>query len=159
MTIIDTLITDRSQSDVSRITYLNGLVFADMSDAEKAEWLAGSKGAYNYTDLNRVGLALEYLAEALTTETYPVAVNVKTNWQVSDYIYLPDIEHYLSQIEVIRSVLSVWNSTPATPTTILNITQANDIEKILVDVEKLLNNMITAYSYRICGTFYLGEAI
>lgn len=159
MTVIDELITDRKKLDVNRISYLNKLVFADMSEAEKKEWLSGSKGAYNYTDLNRVGSALEYLAESLTCESYCVSVNVKTDWKVSDFIYLADIRYYLSQIEKLREVLAVFPTTPITPNNIIGFSQANDIEKILFDVKKLLDNMITAYSYRICGTFYLGEGI
>lgn len=159
MTVIDKLITDRRKSDVNRIFYLNNLIFADMNEAEKKEWLSDSKGAYNYTDLNRVGSALEYLAEALTCESYYVSVNVKTDWKVSDLIYLVDIRYYLSQIEKLREVLAVFPTTPVTPNNIIGFSQANDIEKILLDVKKLLDNMVTAYSYRICGTFFLGEEI
>lgn len=38
-----------------------------MTAAEQAEWLTGMKGAYNAADLNRVGIALNYLAARLSS--------------------------------------------------------------------------------------------
>lgn len=64
-TIIDNLITDRTQADVERVKALAAKGFAAMTAAERAEWLTGMKGAYNASDLNRVGTALNYLAGRL----------------------------------------------------------------------------------------------
>lgn len=64
-TIIDTLITNRTQADVERVKALAAKGFAGMTAAEQAEWLAGMKGAYNAADLNRVETALNYLAGRL----------------------------------------------------------------------------------------------
>lgn len=61
MSIIDTLITDRSQSDVDRALTLSAKGWAAMTAAEKEEFVAGMKGSYDATDLNRVNAAMEYL--------------------------------------------------------------------------------------------------
>lgn len=63
MGIIDTLITDRTQSDVTRWRTLHDRGWAGMTADERAEWSAGMKGAYNATDLNRVNDALIYLRD------------------------------------------------------------------------------------------------
>lgn len=63
MSIIDTLITDRTQSDITRWRTLHDKGWANMTADEKAEWTAGMKGAYNATDLNRVNDALIYLRD------------------------------------------------------------------------------------------------
>lgn len=62
MSVIDELITDRTQADVDTLTELLGKPFAQWT-AEEAAWFreASSKGAYNYTDLNRVTEAMDYL--------------------------------------------------------------------------------------------------
>lgn len=79
--IIDELITDRTQADVTRLLELRAIGYADMTAAEKAEY-AASKGAYNYTDLNRVGNAMTYVKNLLdqiaadVADTYDDAVNV-----------------------------------------------------------------------------------
>lgn len=66
-----TLITDRSPSDLE---LLRDLLSTPMSDWT-AEQLAAfnqaiSKGAYNYTDLNRVTACMDYLNERLTAAGY-----------------------------------------------------------------------------------------
>ena len=66
-----TLVTDRSASDLE---LLRGLLSTPMEDWT-AEQLAAfnqaiSKGAYNYTDLNRVTAAMDYLNERLTALGY-----------------------------------------------------------------------------------------
>ena len=66
-TIIVTLVTDRTQADVERVRELAAKGFAAMTAAEQAEWLTGMKGAYNAADLNRVGIALNYLAARLSS--------------------------------------------------------------------------------------------
>lgn len=64
MSIIDDLITDRTESDVNRVhelarKWVDGEWTGTTS--ELSEWYSGMKGAYNATDLNRVNAAMEYL--------------------------------------------------------------------------------------------------
>ena len=58
--IIDDLIYDRTQSDVERLKALRAIGYDNMTASEKTEY-ANSKGAYNYTDLNRIGQAMTYI--------------------------------------------------------------------------------------------------
>lgn len=48
------IITDRTYEDVQRVIEFEKRGWANLSDEEKAEWLAGMKGALNHTDLNRM---------------------------------------------------------------------------------------------------------
>ena len=69
------LIYDRTAEDVERALALAKKAEAGtLTDAEKTEWLAGMKGCYNATDLNRVEAAVKQLASALTSAGYPAAV-------------------------------------------------------------------------------------
>lgn len=71
MSIIDELITDRTQADVTHWKKLHDKGWAGMTDEEKAEWsTAAMKGAYNYTDLNRVTEAMDYLENILSRYGY-----------------------------------------------------------------------------------------
>ena len=65
MSIIDTLITDRTRDDAQRWAELAAKGWMGMSAVEQAEWSAGMKGAYNATDLNRVTAAMDYINEQL----------------------------------------------------------------------------------------------
>ena len=70
-TIIDTLIFDRTQADVDRVFSLKNKILTEglssLSAEEKAEYMAGMKGAYNFQDMNRVGQAVQYIANRMTS--------------------------------------------------------------------------------------------
>lgn len=69
------LIYDRTAEDVERALALAKKAEAGtLTDAEKTEWLAGMKGCYNATDLNRVEAAVQTLAAELNAAGYPTAV-------------------------------------------------------------------------------------
>ena len=74
MSVLDTLnmVTDRAGSDLSRIRALIAQGYDNMTDAERAEFLLDSKGAYNTSDLNRVNHAMNQLVAALKGYGYLV---------------------------------------------------------------------------------------
>lgn len=61
MTILDTLITDRTIEDVYFAQDLNEKGYDEMFPEEREAWDAGLKGAYDYRDMNRVVGAIEYV--------------------------------------------------------------------------------------------------
>ena len=150
MSIIDNLITDRSQSDVDALRALLSRGKANWTAEELAEFnLARSKGAYNYTDLNRVTEAMDALDESLRGYGYDTGyfeieiVPGRTEWQQSDVPTASQMASYLSNVEAIRSVLEVLPATPETPESmeLLTWVEANNIEQILVDVETVITSM------------------
>lgn len=148
-TIIDTLVTDRTQADVERVRELAEKGFTAMTADEQAEWLAGMKGAYNASDLNRVGTALNYLVGRLA----PVCGkntqwSAKTDWGLTDVITAPQSAEYRQQIQAVRNALTYPSGTPAVPEIDrLTYTGANDIERILALCETLIDNLIKAFRY------------
>ena len=146
------MITDRTSDDVERWRVLQQKGYAAMTTAEKAEWISGSmKGAYNASDMNRVGVALNYLRDALADETYlsrDVFV-AKTDWSESDIPTVNDLSLYLSYVETIRKATVHFAETPRTPTNTraLNYRDANDIEKILLASEDILYKMRAAWFF------------
>lgn len=138
MSVIDTLITDRTQSDIANRT---------------------KKGYYNAEDLNRVGAAVAYIRDRLNNSGYNVSVTPDTAWTDSDIPLPADMEHYLDCISTIRAVLRLPADTPIVPETMEKLTyiKANDIEKILEIVDKMLTNSMSAVWYS--GDIYSGEVI
>lgn len=150
------LITDRTAQDVSRWRELHAKGYAAMTSAERAEW-ATSKGAYNHTDLNRVENAVAYIADLLTSLGYGVEIAGTKTWTAYDVPTVSDMNRFLSNVRLIRGAFSVMRTTPAVPSTMQRLTHvsANNIERILQDVEILANNMIAAFTY--AGDIYGGE--
>ena len=154
------MVTDRTAADVERWRALDKKGYAAMTDAEKAEWNGGTmKGAYNASDLNRVGIALNYLREALADEWHISrnAFVAKTDWVATDIPTARDLSDYLDYISQIRGATKHFSSTPSVPadTGTLNYSSANDIEKILLASERMLHNIRQAWFFS--DDLYCGE--
>lgn len=155
------LITDRTYSDVIRWRTLRDKGYLNMTDEERAEWDAAQmKGAYNPPyDMNRVGGALNYLRELLELAGYlPTGVfTAKTDWTASDIPTKEDLTKYLNYVSTVREALAQFPTTPAAPKNParLDYQEANNIEKILLDVDRLITNMLEARCF--CGELFSGE--
>lgn len=148
MGIIETLITDRNASDVLDLANLLSIPYEKWTEEQKEKFgLGNSKGAYNASDLNRVGAAVNYVAGLLTDWGYPYYPDMRTDWAADDYFYAADLRNYLAAVEGLRQRLAARESTPLTPDEVRNHQQANDIEKIIEDVHLLLQNMIAELPY------------
>lgn len=148
-TIIDTLITNRTQADVERVRKLAANGFSAMTAAELAEWLAGMKGTYNASDMNRVGTALNYLAARLSSICgRSIAWTAKTDWAVTDIITASRAAEYRRQIQDIRDALAYPAGTPDAPQLArLTYIGANDIERILKLCEDLIVNVAKSFRH------------
>lgn len=157
MSVIDTLVTDRTEADVSRYSELRDKGWAEMTTAEKSEWMAGMKGAYNASDLNRVASAMAYLSQRFASAGYSVPVSSPTDWANGDIPRKDDLDTYLDDLRRIRAALAVMDTTPSAPGSMDYLTwaKANDIEKILVDVDDALGRLLLSPFYS--GEIYSGE--
>ena len=157
MSVIDTLVTDRIEADVSRHRELTDKGWAEMTTAEKSEWMAGMKGAYNASDLNRVASAMSYLSQRLASAGYSVPISSPTDWANGDIPRKDDLDTYLDDLRRIRAALAVMDTTPSAPGSMDYLTwaKANDIEKILVDVDDALGRLLLSPFYS--GEIYSGE--
>lgn len=154
------LITDRTQADVDRGQYLAGLwvggKFTGTAD-ELAEWNSSLKGFYNASDLNRVGNAINYVAERFTEAGYLVQVSPRIDWTEADIPLQSDMKHYLADVSALRELVTTPVTTPPVPDDMEGLTyiEANNIEQILLDLDDILTRMISAYIYS--NEVYCGE--
>lgn len=132
MSVIDTLVTNRT---------------------------AGAK--YNYMDLNRVETAFEYLRDKMNGQFgFNLSLTIKKDWARTNLGQLGAqslMEQYRQNLVAIRGAIAQMESTPQAPDSMrfLTWTKANDIEKILVDVETLLNKM--PFAVRHSGSLNSGQ--
>lgn len=152
------LITDRTAEDAARARYLNKVVNAKLATPEEiAEYTGDLKGAYNASDMNRVGTAVWFLH--LLLERYGYATNVAANrdW-AKDSIPTPEQrEAYLADVRAIRGAVAVPDTTPEVPEDMQNFlwNEANDIEQILYNVNCAIARLLPAQIYS--GEFDAGE--
>lgn len=151
------LVTDRTQFDVDRVNMLAKKGWENMTPDERSEWEVGLKGAYNSTDLNRVQSALRYLRDRFADVGYFVELSDAKTWTLKDAPTQTEMAEYLADVKAIRGVLTLLSTTPPVPDTMVGLTyvKANHIEQILLDVDRLLSNMIASFVYS--GDIFGGE--
>ena len=219
MSVIDTLITDRTQAHVDRLQQLMKIGWQNMTDDEKAEYISGGadqlldannqplfdsqnepiysadpggvqKGAYNYTDLNRVEEAVDYVADELVqadTDIRQYAVDmdvawddafavpydpadysltVKTDWADTDIPSATQMARYISNLKLIQAAIpdasAAWIPDSMN---MINWENANDIEKLLKDVDIAVALLVevkkglirSALAVNYSGEIYSGE--
>ena len=150
--IIDDLITDRSSSDVN---ILKALIRKgpNMTAEDIAKFLQDSKGAYNYSDLNRVGNAMLFIAEELKKAGEVILLDPKTDWNMSDRMTIVEMNRYLSLVRKLSEVYS-FTETPV-PTAINTVNDANNIEKVIAEIYDIIQRQITFLLYS--GDIFAGE--
>lgn len=132
MSVIDTLVTDR---------------------------VPGS--TYDWRDMNRVAEAMEYVAERLRSCGWDVTVTPR-RFTREDFPSQAVFDYYLKQLKKLRDTLALFITTPPVPGVdadrpYMTVQEANDIEKILLDVDRMLSNIAAAWFYS--GEIYAGEFI
>ena len=171
MSIIDNLVYDRTQADVDRVFTLKNKILTEglssLSAEEKAEYMAGMKGAYNYGDMNRVGQAVAYIANRMTAlpgqlaayraekgvaadpnyevpyDPSTVVVAVKTDWAMGDTPTQSLVRAYLNNLAVLRKQLTLPSDAPLVPNSLDNLTfsTANNIEYLLYVIDTTLTKV------------------
>lgn len=112
MSILESLITNRTAADVARWRALRDKGFDAMSADEKAEWLAGMRGAFNAADRNRITEAMVYLKglyEQYGRQVTYTPVNIThkdgttdTTWRMDD---IPTDEQLTL---IVKNLLAFW---------------------------------------------------
>ena len=154
---LEHLIVDRTGQDVDRVKALAEKAWQDMTAEERTEWLSHMKGAYNYTDFNRVEEAVAYVAMRLQEFGYLHYPLVTRNWYASDIPSSNDLARCFDNVTTLRNMVTVWASTPVAPNSINNFgaAEANALEQILVDVDLVLTRISQAWFYS--DDFYSAE--
>ena len=115
-----------------------------------------AKGAYNAADLNRVGHNLDFLADLLNGYGYLVSVSPKTDWTLEDIPRASDMAQYLADLNALKDKFYGTTELPDSMNN-LTVTAANNIEKLLLEIETYINRMVAGF--RKCGTFKSGQGV
>ena len=172
-----TPIIDRAQADVDYVSTLRsmfevtdtvtGIEVADLgtgyyiqftgTQEQLDEWMDGLKGAYNASDLNRVGNDILYLAQEYVGYGYAVEASVRTDWECSssriDTPTLSEMSALIAALNSLKEAAALDDDVPESMDN-LDFEKANKIEEILLHAYEVLNNMINSFLYS--GEDYAG---
>ena len=180
------MITDRSASDVLLAKNLIKKGFQNMTEAEKNSFLSGLKGAYNYSDVNRVETAIKYLVDTMLQiyeqniqlakelgvsweSIYDVPYNpedyknivIKNDWKINDIFSKAYRIDFLNKIfHVLSSLIDIPGDFP-TSFDGFDYKKANIIEKSMEDFNVALADLKSNKENLITGTskawYYSGD--
>lgn len=148
------LIMDRTEADVERARYLCFVCSNKIATPEEyAEFDNDLKGAYNASDLNRVGTVVWFLHLTLERYGYSAPVTAKRDWKCEEWdcdIPTPEqMAAYIEDIRTIRNAVTVLDGTPEVPADMIGLTheEANDIETILYNTNYVIKRLLPAQIY------------
>lgn len=145
VTLIE-FVTDRTQQHVKRLKKLQSIGWENLSSSQKKEYQGyAAKGAYNYTDLNRVEAAVAEIAPALG-----LTLSTSTDWTNWSTVH-GSLDRYLNNVKAIRDACPGDLGFPPLPDSMNHLTYegANNIEKVLE----------IAYRYSLGDRAVLGHAV
>lgn len=119
MSVIDELITDRTEADL---------------------YYGNPKGKYDYIDYNRLGRAINYIANEARNAGIAVDITAKTDYTstIENSPRVGDIETLFSHFVKIKEVTGLQNEIPTAVDNLLTISGANAVEKLLKDADAIL---------------------
>ena len=180
------MITDRSASDVLLAKNLIKKGFQNMTEDEKNRFLSGLKGAYNYSDVNRVETAIKYFVDTMLqiyeqdiklakelgvswSSIYDVPYNpkdyesivTKNDWKINDMFSKTYRIDFLNKIiHVLSALINIPDDFP-TNFDRFDYKKANIIEKSLEDFNVSLTDLKSNKENLIIGTskawYYSGD--
>lgn len=142
------LIYDRTPADITRLKTLRTKIKnRTATEAEFAEWLTSMKGAYNNTDLNRVGEAINYLSGVLKEYGYTNNASARTDWEIGEKPNPKQMSDYLDNINKLKQAFPYTEIELPTDMFNLVISEANDIERFFYDQIEIILGMIQTFIY------------
>lgn len=156
--IFEELIRDRTEEDVMRRIELAKKILArNISVNEYDEWLTNLKGAYNASDLNRVGNFINIISKMLSHQGYGHQYDVKVNWEETDYINEKNTAYYLESLRAICESYFLLPAPPDLPNKLSGLTwqKANAIEQIIYDMAIIFD--LIKDNYIFSGEIFAGE--
>ncbi len=132
------MVTDRNRGDIEAIQALWPRPAQLWTAEESARWAAAVKrGAWSAETLNRVGIAVRFLAGELVRRGYDISVSPKTNWTDRDAPTLSQVREYLDNVEAVTTAQEVPVTEIPGDLRMAALEDFNAIERALVETDAI----------------------
>lgn len=151
------MIIDRTQADV------NNAISIRENKIQKFETLTDrdleilERGFFTISTLNRIEEKQAQLANLLTDMGYWNIPIINKMWWENNIFNVKEFQRILDNTNVLRNAFFVYKNTPNTPPISYHFSDINALEKILYDLDVMINDVKS--NYRFCGEFECGELI
>lgn len=150
------MIFDRTKNDVDearRIREEKVKAFKALTDEEKDIL---ERGMFTFNTINRIEEKQSELKNLISELGYHnISISSKKNWNESNTFTLSAFVRIIGNENALRNAFFVYSDTPPTPDATYHYESINALEKILYDLDVMINDVKS--NYRECGNFECGE--
>lgn len=134
------MIFDRTQNDVDAAITLRREKVQAFQELTESEIATLEKGMLTINTLNRIESKISELNSLLEMLGYiPLDIVIK-NWGYTDIFSVDEFNRIIANVGMLRAAIPVMKDTPDMPLAEYYFSNVNDLEKILHDIDFLLNN-------------------
>ena len=149
------MIFDRTQNDVDAAIVLRREKVQTFQELTENEFATLEKGTITYNTLNRIEDKQDELKNLFNDMGYWNTPITNKVWGENDIFNVVEFQRILDNTNVLRQAFFVYKATPNTPPVSYHYNDINALEKILYDLDVMINYVKS--NYRECGTFECGE--
>lgn len=152
------MIFERTQEDVDEAKKIRDEKVKNFKTLSEDEINTLERGFFTINTLNRIEQKQHELYTNLLEYGYDTSCINKTDWANNDIVVLSVYTRLLNNLDNLKNGFTYLKDGAATPTSMLDIESMNAVEKILYDIENLMNNMVNSWIY-VCDEYYCGGVI
>ena len=149
------MIFDRTQNDVDAAIILRREKVQKFQALAESEIATLEKGMLTINTLNRIETKQEELKNLFNEIGYWNTPITNKTWGENDIFNVDEFQRILNNTNILRQAFFVYKATPNTPPVSYHYKDINALEKILYDLDVMINDVKS--NYRECGTFESGE--
>ena len=149
------MIFDRTQNDVDTAIVLRNTKVKKFETLTESDIATLEKGTLTINTINRIENKQEELKNLFNDMGYWNTPTTNKTWSENDIFYIDDFQRIIENTNVLRQAFFVYKDTPNTPPISYYWDDINALEKILHDIDVMINDVKS--HYRECGTFECGE--
>ena len=151
------MIFDRTQNDVDSAILLRNTKVKNFEELTESDINYLEKGTLTINTLNRIENKQDELKNLFNDMGYWNTPIKNKMWGENDIFNVDEFQRILDNTNVLRQAFFVYKDTPNTPPVSYHYKDINALEKILYDLDVMINDVKS--KYKRCGTFRCGEMI
>lgn len=149
------MIFDRTQNDVDTAIFLRDTKVKNFEELTESEIVILEKGTITYNTLNRIENKQDELKNLFNDMGYWNTPITNKVWGENDIFNVDEFKRIIDNTNVLRTAFFVYKDTPNTPPISYHWQDINALEKILYDLDVMINDVKS--NYKECGSFECGE--
>ena len=149
------MIFDRTQNDVDTAIFLRDTKVKKFEELTESDINYLERGTITINTLNRIETKQEELKNLFNNMGYWNTPITNKTWDYTQIFDVNEFQRIIDNTNMLRDAFFVYKDTPNTPPISYHYNDINALEKILYDLDVMINDVKS--HYRECGTFECEE--